>query len=52
MADEPFRLYLGDLPPSAALPVLAKQLVWTAILVLIGRAIVASGRRRLVVQGG
>jgi len=52
MADEPFRLYLGDLPPSAALFVLAKQLVWTAVLVVIGRAIVASGRRRLVVQGG
>ncbi len=52
MADEPFRLYLGDLPPSAMLLVLAKQLLWTAILVAIGRALVASGRRRLVVQGG
>lgn len=52
MADEPFRLYLGDLPPSAMLLVLAKQLLWTAILVAIGRALVAAGRRRLVVQGG
>lgn len=52
MADEPFRLYLGDLPPSAALFILAKQLLWTAIFVVLGRAIVASGRRRLVVQGG
>ena len=52
MAVEPFRLYLGVLPPSATLFVLAKQLMWTAIFVAIGRALVASGRRRLVVQGG
>ena len=52
MADLPFRLYLGDLPPSAAVRVLATQLGWTLLLVAIGRLLVASGRRRLVVQGG
>jgi ABC-2 type transport system permease protein len=52
MADLPFRLYLGDLPPSAAPRVLLEQIAWTLVMVAIGRVVVASGRRRLVVQGG
>jgi ABC-2 type transport system permease protein len=52
MADEPFRLYLGHLPPLALGGVLARQLLWTAVLVAIGRAMVWRGQRRMVVQGG
>lgn len=52
MADLPFRLYLGDLPPSATPRVLLQQIAWTLVMVAIGRVLVASGRRRLVVQGG
>jgi ABC-2 type transport system permease protein len=52
MADEPFRLYMGHLPPSAVGGVLLRQAFWTVALVLLGRALVASGKRRLVVQGG
>jgi ABC-2 type transport system permease protein len=52
MADLPFRLYLGDLPASAAPRVLLEQIAWTLVMVAIGRIVVASGRRRLVVQGG
>jgi ABC-2 type transport system permease protein len=52
MADSPFRLYSGHLPPEAVFAVLAHQLVWTGILVLVGRSLVARGVGRLVVQGG
>jgi ABC-2 type transport system permease protein len=52
MADDPFRLYLGLLPPSALALVAARQAAWMGALVLLGRALVARGQRRLVVQGG
>jgi ABC-2 type transport system permease protein len=52
LADVPFRLYTGNLPPAQLLPLLAQQLAWTAALVLLGRWMLARGARRLVVQGG
>lgn len=52
MGDAPFRLYLGQLPAAAVWAVLAHQAVWTGMFVALGRALVASGQRRLVVQGG
>jgi len=52
LADAPFRLYTGHLPPAEIIPVLAHQLTWTIALVLLGRTALAAGKRRLVVQGG
>ena len=52
LADIPFRLYLGHIPPSDSLPLLAHQLGWVGALILLGRLLLARGRRRLVVQGG
>ena len=52
LVDTPFRLYMGDIPPSQVWAALAHQLLWTAGLVLLGRALLARGTRRLVVQGG
>jgi ABC-2 type transport system permease protein len=52
MADAPFRLYSGHLPPEAIGGVLLHQLVWTAALIWTGRAMLAQGTRRLVIQGG
>jgi ABC-2 type transport system permease protein len=52
LMDTPFRLYMGHIPPAEALPVIAHQLVWTAAIVLLGRTVLASARRRIVVQGG
>ena len=52
VVDAPFRLYLGHIPPAAVWTVIAGQLAWTAALVLLGRAVLARGAHRLVVQGG
>jgi len=50
--DVPSRLYLGHIPPSQALPVLAHQFLWTLALIGFGRWVLARGLRRLEVQGG
>ena len=52
LLDLPFRLYSGNLPPGAVWLVLFRQLAWTAVLVLLGRRLLARGMRRVVVQGG
>ena len=52
MADAPFRLYMGHLPPAALFGVVAHQLLWTGALIVIGRWFLARGMTRLVLQGG
>jgi len=52
LVDTPFRLYVGSLPPSAALPLLGHQLAWTAALVALGALVLHRGLRRLEIQGG
>lgn len=52
VADLPYRVYLGDVPPAALGLVLARQLGWTLALVALGRWLLGRGLRRLVVQGG
>lgn len=52
LMDTPFRLYIGHLPPQEAIPAIAHQLAWTCALVLMGRAILGRGLRRLAIQGG
>lgn len=52
LADTPFRLYVGQLPASEALPLFAHQAAWTVALALLGRWLLSRGTRRLVVQGG
>ena len=52
LMDTPFQLYMGLLNGPAAWMAIAHQLLWTALFVLIGRAILARGVGRLVVQGG
>ncbi|HLL23517.1 MAG TPA: ABC-2 family transporter protein [Kofleriaceae bacterium] len=51
-ADLPIRVYNGDIPTSELPLVLARQLGWTVVLVMIGRVLFARGIRKLVVQGG
>lgn len=52
LLDIPFRLYLGHLPASDMPRLLLFQLAWTAALVLLGRWLMAVGRRQLVAKGG
>jgi len=52
LIDTPLQLYLGRIPPGQALGAVAHQLAWTVACVLLGRALVARGKHRLVVQGG
>jgi ABC-2 type transport system permease protein len=52
MADVPFRLYTGNIPPGEAASALVHQFLWTVALVCLGRWLLARGARRLVVQGG
>jgi ABC-2 type transport system permease protein len=52
LMDVPFRLYMGHIAPAGALGAILHQLAWLAVLVVIGRWLLATGKRRLVVQGG
>lgn len=50
--DVPLRIYSGHLPPGAAMASIALSLGWTAGFIVVGRAIMQRGFRRIVVQGG
>lgn len=52
VADTPFRLYIGHIPPGEVGQVLAQQIGWTIALVALGRWVLSRGVRRLVAQGG
>lgn len=52
MVDLPYRLWTGHLAPDQLPAVLLRQAIWAAIFVGLGRALLARGTRRIVVQGG
>ncbi|MDG0867479.1 ABC transporter permease [Candidatus Lucifugimonas marina] len=52
IVDSPFRLYVGHIPPSELGFVLAHQLIWSAIFIVVGKRMLAQGLRRMEVQGG
>jgi ABC-2 type transport system permease protein len=52
LVDIPCRLYFGELEGASAALGLGAQLVWTVVLVLIGRAVLARALARLQAQGG
>lgn len=52
LADVPYRIYSGNIPPAEASPELLWVLGWTVVLVVLGRVVLRLGVRRMVVQGG
>jgi ABC-2 type transport system permease protein len=52
MADLPFRVYVGQIAPEAAVPVLLRQIGWVIALWLLGKVLLGRALRHVVVQGG
>ena len=52
MADVPFRIYSGHIPPSDAVGELAMQWIWLLLIVVFGIWLLGRARQKLVVQGG
>jgi ABC-2 type transport system permease protein len=52
LVDIPYRIYFGNLRGIGALAGLTQQLIWTAILLLIGKRLLARVLSRMQVQGG
>ena len=52
LCDVPFRLYSGDIPLELAGQEIAFQFAWILVLILLGYALIAHARKRVVVQGG
>ena len=52
LADVPFRLYIGHIPPAEVWGLFAHQIAWTIALIFFGRWLLSCGVRRMVAQGG
>jgi len=52
LVDMPFRIYVGNIPPNEIFLVLAHQLLWAAVFIAIGKAMVSRGVKIMTVQGG
>jgi ABC-2 type transport system permease protein len=52
LLDHPFRLFIGNLPPTALPAVLLHQVFWMGALLWLGRWVVRRGIQNLVIQGG
>jgi len=48
----PVAIYLGKYVGGQMLSMLARQIVWTAILILLGRAFMSLAVRKVIIQGG
>ncbi len=51
-SDLPFRIYSGNIPVNDAVPGIFTQVIWLAVLVLSGRALLVRVLKKVVVQGG
>jgi ABC-2 type transport system permease protein len=51
-ADLPFRVYIGNIPVNEALAGILIQVLWFAVLLVLGRILLGITLKRVVVQGG
>ncbi|MBJ6362257.1 ABC transporter permease [Paenibacillus sp. GCM10012307] len=51
-ADFPFRVYSGHIPASEALVGIGIQMIWLAVLFVVGKWLMSRALRNIVVQGG
>lgn len=52
MQNVPLRIYSGEIPPEAALPVILIQIVWIFAIILLGKFFIGLALKRVVIQGG
>ena len=52
VSDFPFRLYVGNIPLEEGLVGIIVQIIWTIILIIIGRLITKKALNKAVIQGG
>jgi viologen exporter family transport system permease protein len=52
MVQAPIEIWLGHAEGLELVGLLALQLLWAGVLLLLGRAVLAAGMRKLVIQGG
>ena len=52
LADVPYRIYGGNIDPHAAVLEIVQQVVWAALIIAGGYALMGYGKSRVVVQGG
>jgi ABC-2 type transport system permease protein len=52
LVDLPFRIYTGHVAADELVWVLARQLGWTAVLIVVGRLAMRRGLRRVAIEGG
>ena len=52
MVQAPIEIWLGHAEGLELVGLLALQAFWAAVLLLVGRAVLAAGMRKLVIQGG
>lgn len=52
LVDVPFRIYSGNIPMTDAVGDIIQQIIWTFLIILLGRWMLSRSMRQLVVQGG
>ncbi len=52
VSDLPFRVYIGNISPLQGLIAIAIGVVWLAVLILLGKLLIKSALKNVVVQGG
>jgi ABC-2 type transport system permease protein len=52
MVQAPIEIWLGHAEGLELLGLLGLQALWAAVLLLLGRVVLAAGMRKLVIQGG